>query len=61
MPDIQLLTIQDVAKLLNVSASTVRRLQSDRRIPFIKVGGCVRFTKDDIIAFLKKSRVESIG
>lgn len=59
--EIELLTMQDVAKLLKVSASTVRRLQQGRRIPFIKVGGSIRFTKDDIIDFLKKVKVESIG
>ena len=58
---IELLTIEDVAKLLRVSPSTVRRLQQGRRLPFIKIGGSVRFAKDDIIDFLKKVRIESIG
>lgn len=59
-PAIELLTIGDVAKLLKVSSSTVRRLQQGRQLPFIKVGGSVRFNKDDIIDFLKKVRIESI-
>lgn len=58
---IELLTIGDVAKLLRVSASTVRRLQQGRRLPFIKVGGSIRFAKDDIVEFLKKERIEAIG
>lgn len=58
---IELLTIGDVAKLLKVSPSTVRRLKQGRRLPFIKVGGSIRFAKDDIVEFLKHERVESIS
>lgn len=56
-----LLTIREVAHVLNISASGVRRLQQGRHIPFIKVGGCVRFAKDDIVVYLRRQRVESIG
>jgi excisionase family DNA binding protein len=58
---IELMTIQEVAELLRVSASSVRRLQQGRHLPFIKVGGSVRFAKDDILDFLKKQRVEAIA
>jgi excisionase family DNA binding protein len=58
---IELLTIPEVAKYLKVSVSTVRRLQDRRQLPFIKVGGSVRFTKSDIVAYLETLRVESIG
>jgi excisionase family DNA binding protein len=58
---IELLTIQEVAELLRVSASSVRRLQQGRHLPFIKVGGSVRFAKDDVLDFLKKQRVEAIA
>jgi excisionase family DNA binding protein len=57
---IELLTIRDVAALLKVSVTSVRRLQHGRHIPFIKVGGSVRFTKADIIAYLQKGRIEVI-
>lgn len=57
---IELLTIKDVAELLKVSQSTVRRLQQGRHLPFIKVGGSIRFTKSDIVEYLKKQRIESI-
>ena len=58
--EIDLLTVQEVAELLKVSPTTVRRLQSDRRLPFIKVGGSVRFAKNDIVDFVRKMRVEPI-
>jgi excisionase family DNA binding protein len=59
-PSIELLTIAEVAELLKVSVSGVRRLQQARQLPFIKVGGSVRFSKSDIISYLEKRRVESI-
>lgn len=58
---IELLTIKEVAELLRVSPQSVRRLQQGRHLPFIKVGGSVRFDKNDIINFLKKQRVEAIN
>jgi excisionase family DNA binding protein len=60
-PSIELLTIAEVAELLKVSVSGVRRLQQARRLPFIKVGGSVRFSKSDIVSYLEKRRVESIN
>jgi excisionase family DNA binding protein len=59
-PSLGLLTIVDVAELLKVSAFTVRRLQQQRKIPFIKVGGRIRFTRGDIASYLEKRRVRSI-
>jgi excisionase family DNA binding protein len=59
-PTLGLLTIPDVAELLKISISTVRRLQQHRKIPFVKVGGCVRFNRSDIAAYLEKRRVSSI-
>lgn len=60
-PLLGLLTISDVAKILNVSVSTVRRLQQNRKIPFLKVGGSVRFVGSDVAAYLERQRVSSIG
>ena len=59
-PDLELLTIKEVADLLKVSEPTVRRLQQSRLIPFFKVGGGIRFAKDDIVNYLKKMRVEAM-
>jgi len=55
-----LLTISEVAELLKVSKSSVRRPQQGRHIPFIKVGGSIRFSKSDILEYLKKERVGAI-
>jgi excisionase family DNA binding protein len=58
---IELLTLSEVAKILRVSPSGVRRLQRARQLPFIKIGGSLRFSKDDVGAFVQRQRVESIG
>ncbi len=61
IPTLELLTIYEVARLLKISASSVRRLQQQRRIPFVKVGGSIRFIKSDLLSYVDRERVESIG
>jgi excisionase family DNA binding protein len=58
---LELLTIAEVAKLLKISVPSVRRLQQQRSIPFFKVGGRIRFERSDIVEYLQKRRVHSIG
>jgi excisionase family DNA binding protein len=60
-PAVELLTIADVARILKVSASSVRRLQQRRLIPFLKVGGAIRFASADLMSFLERQRVERVG
>ncbi|MGY4197848.1 helix-turn-helix domain-containing protein [Bradyrhizobium sp. USDA 4520] len=57
---IELLTAKEVAKLLQLSESKVRDLQSTRHLPFIKVGGAVRFEKRDIVEYLKRRKVAAM-
>jgi len=59
-PAIYLLTVTQAAELLKISVTSMRRLQQGRHIPFIKVGGSVRFAMCDIESYLGKRRVESI-
>jgi excisionase family DNA binding protein len=61
MDPIGLFTIDEVAELLKISASSARRLQQSRLLPFIKVGGSVRFAKKDIVELLKRGRVEAMN
>jgi excisionase family DNA binding protein len=60
-PSIDLLTIREAANLLRLSVSGLRRLQRQRRIPFIKLGGSIRFDRRDLANFLNKNRVQTIG
>jgi excisionase family DNA binding protein len=59
--ELELLTIPEVARLLKISVPSVRRLQQLRIVPFFKVGGRIRFERSDIVAYLRKRRVHSIG
>jgi excisionase family DNA binding protein len=45
----QLLTVVEVAGLLRVEVSTIYVWTSKRRIPFRKVGGRLRFDRDEIL------------
>lgn len=57
---VELLTVAEAAELLKISVSTVRSLQQQRHIPFIKVGGSVRFAASDIASYLEKRKVRPI-
>ncbi len=57
---IELLTVKEVAKLLQLSVPGVRELQAKRQIAFIKVGGALRFEKRDIIEYLKRRKVTAM-
>jgi excisionase family DNA binding protein len=59
-PTLGLLTVPEVADLLKISVPTLRRLQRHRQIPFIKVGGSVRFSKRDVASYLRQRRVQPI-
>ena len=53
-----LLTVKDVAKLLQCSIYQVYRLTGQKRIPYLKVaGGAIRFNPDEIEVWLDAQRV----
>ena len=53
-----LLDINDVAVRLGVNTRHVRRLVTERRIPYIKWGHLLRFEPQQIQAWLDRSGVE---
>lgn len=55
-----LLSIPEAAARLGTPTRFVRRLVAERRIGFTKVGRYVRFTSDDIEAFIAADRVEPV-
>ena len=57
----ELLTVDQVSKVLNVSKTSVYRLVSSRSLPFFKLGHNLRFRKDDVLEFMNKNYVESIS
>jgi excisionase family DNA binding protein len=60
-PAVDLLTITEAAEALKISVSGMRRLQQRRRISFIKVGGSIRFVRQDLTSFIHRNRVGAIG
>jgi excisionase family DNA binding protein len=59
-PAIELMTVADAAAFLRISRSGVRRLQQGRHLPFVKIGGSVRFAKRDLVTYLAQKRVEAL-
>jgi excisionase family DNA binding protein len=56
----ELLSLEDVAKRLDVPPRFVRRLVAERRITYHKVGRYVRFHERDIADYLAAHRVEAM-
>lgn len=54
----ELLTIQEAAIRMKMSARHVRRLVAERRIAFHKLGRSVRLAEADLLAYVAASRVE---
>jgi excisionase family DNA binding protein len=52
------LTLPEAAAYLNVAERYMRRLVTDRRIPYFKVGRLLRFSAEDLDAFLERGRIE---
>jgi len=50
----QLLTVEDVAKILKVNARTVMRYANSGELVSIEVGSLVRFRPSDLDDYLKK-------
>ena len=51
----QLLTVENVADMLQLSRSKVYELKED--IGYLKVGGAVRFRPEDVFGFLDNCKV----
>ena len=53
-----LMTVEDVAALLKVEKQLVYKLKRDRKIPFIKIGGVIRFRRVDVDQWIEQSIVK---
>jgi excisionase family DNA binding protein len=50
------MTVQDAAKFLAVSTSTLYGWVYQRRIPFVKVGSALRFEMAELQKFIQSNR-----
>ena len=51
MPPERLWTVAQVAEYLAVTERTVRAWQTEHRLPYLKIGGVVRFRAADVAAW----------
>jgi excisionase family DNA binding protein len=59
-PPARLLTVDEVAEILNVSSAYVRRrLVFERRLPYVKVGRHLRIDERDLRVFIEAGRVSA--
>ena len=58
--DVELLTIEQAAARISMSARYVRRLVAERRIVFYRLGRAVRIDPADLVDFISAGRVEPI-
>ena len=56
MSDPLVLTVDQVAALLQVDCKTVMRLRNQKKIAFVKIGGKLRFRMEDVQEYLGKAR-----
>jgi excisionase family DNA binding protein len=53
----RLLTLEQLTAAVETSERHVRRLVAERRIPYLKVGGRLRFDADEIAGWLGRSQL----
>ncbi len=52
-----LLTIQQAAKYTGLSTHTLYKMVSQRRVPFVKLGGALRFDPNKLDQWIKQNTV----
>ncbi len=52
----EFLTAEDVARFFNVSPRTVYNWTLDRKIPFYKINGSIRFKRSDLEGWAEKGK-----
>ncbi|WP_199513455.1 helix-turn-helix domain-containing protein [Nucisporomicrobium flavum] len=57
----EVLTIEQAATRIQMSERYVRRLVAERRIPFHKLGRCVRIKASDLAAHVEAGRVDTLS
>jgi len=60
-PELEIMTLPEVAALLKVTERTIYRLAGAKKIPAFKVGGVWRFRKTDIEAWINSQSVDTEG
>jgi excisionase family DNA binding protein len=61
LPPRLLITPSQLAKAINVSTGHVYRLVQQRRVPFVRVGGSVRFRPESINEWIRRQEVATVA
>lgn len=61
VPEKPIVTIDEAAKLLDLSKGTIYRLTSTKSIPFIKRGGILRFERAALLKWLKEGSAKTVN
>jgi excisionase family DNA binding protein len=56
-----LLTTTEAARALGLGKRTLAQLIAERKVGFIKIGRSVRFSREDLDAFVERQRVKAQG
>ena len=51
--------IPELADMLGLSVSTIRGLVSQRKVPFMKLGGSILFNPDEVINYILSKRIKT--
>lgn len=54
---VELLTIEDASKLLNLKVSRIRKAVFRREVKYVKLGALIRFKKDHLIEWINSCTV----
>ena len=57
----QLLTVKEVARLLQFTEKGVYSLVENRRIPYVRISNRIRFLQSDVLEWLQENRVSAIA
>lgn len=56
-----LITPEELASILRMSKPSVYRLIEQRKIPFYKISGSLRFKLSDIEKYINSSRIDAVA
>lgn len=60
MPDSSLMDVKQAAEYLNTSVTHIRQLWGQRELAAVKIGGKVRFHRDDLDKYIEERRTEAV-
>ncbi len=55
-----LLTVKEVAVILNIAEKTVRKYVWEKTIPYSKINGHIRFEQERLAAWIKERQIPTI-